>query len=155
MRNHVGLGAGGAIQRDVVLAISGEVKTPASMAVVPLDAQLATLLLEHRRTSQTVGAADWIFANPETGKPWRPSSIQQNHIRTAGKSVTGDDNIGWHTFRHSYSSMLRSFGVDVKVRQELLRHTDVRFTLNTYTQADKTQKREAVERVARAVMVQR
>jgi len=48
--------------------------------------------------------------------------------------------------------MLRSFGVDVKVQQELLRHTDVRFTLNTYTQADKGQKRDAVEMVARKVM---
>ena len=127
-------------------------KTPASMAIVPLDAQLATLLLEYRRTCQSTGATDWIFPNPETGMAWRPSSIQQRHIRPAGKSVTGDNNIGWHSFRHTYSSMLRSFGVDVKVQQELLRHTDVRFTLNTYTQADKSQKRDAVEMVARKVM---
>ncbi len=89
----------------------------------------------------------------ETGNPWRPSSIQQRHIRPAGKRVTGDENIGWHSFRHTYSSMLRSFGVDVKVQQELLRHTDVRFTLNTYTQADKGQKRDAVEKIARMVML--
>ena len=32
------------------------------------------------------------------------------------------------------------------------RHTAVRFTLNTYVRADKSQKREAVEMVARGLM---
>jgi site-specific recombinase XerD len=44
------------------------------------------------------------------------------------------EGIGWHTFRHSYSSMLRDLQVDVKVQQELLRHADIRTTLNVYTQ---------------------
>jgi len=43
------------------------------------------------------------------------------------------EGIGWHTFRHSYSSMLRDLQVDVKVQQELLRHADIRTTLNVYT----------------------
>ena len=36
----------------------------------------------------------------------------------------------WHTFRHTYSCMLRQLGVDLKVQQELLRHADVRTTMN-------------------------
>jgi integrase len=140
------------IQRDIVLGQQGKPKTPASMAVVPLDAALATILLEHRRKTAPESESAWMFFNPLTGKPWRPHRIQQRYIRPVGEAVTGDPNIGWHTFRHSYSSMLRSLGVDLKVQQELLRHTDVRFTLNTYTQADKSQKREAVEMVARGLM---
>ena len=42
---------------------------------------------------------------------------------------------GWHTFRHSYSTMLRFLGVDIKVQQDLLRHSSARLTLDTYTQA--------------------
>jgi site-specific recombinase XerD len=40
--------------------------------------------------------------------------------------------------------MLRELGADVKVQQELLRHADVRTTLNIYTQATDEQKRQAV-----------
>ena len=112
----------------------------------------ATRFLEHRRRTAPQSKSDWMFANPMTGKPWRPHRIQQRYIRPAGLAVTCDPHIGWRTFRHTYSSMLRSLKVDVKVQQELLRHTDVRFTLNTYTQADKSQKREAVEMVARGLM---
>src|SRR6516162_11053182 len=42
---------------------------------------------------------------------------------------------GWHTFRHSYSTVLRSVGTEFKVMQELLRHSSFRSTLDIYTQA--------------------
>jgi hypothetical protein len=48
--------------------------------------------------------------------------------------------------------MLRSLGTDVKVQQELLRHADVRTTLNIYTQAVTAQKREAIGKVAQLVL---
>jgi len=38
--------------------------------------------------------------------------------------------IGWHSFRHSLATNLRSMGVDVKVAQELLRHANSRITLD-------------------------
>jgi site-specific recombinase XerD len=43
--------------------------------------------------------------------------------------------IGWHTFRHTYSTLLRSVGTEFKVMQELLRHSSLRSTLDIYTQA--------------------
>jgi len=46
-----------------------------------------------------------------------------------------EKRIGWHTFRHSYSSLLRSVGTDLKVMQELMRHSSFRSTLDVYTQA--------------------
>lgn len=51
--------------------------------------------------------------------------------------------------------MLRELGTDVKVQQELLRHADVRTTLQIYTQADTTQKREAVGKLVRMVLPKR
>src|SRR5580704_1097590 len=42
---------------------------------------------------------------------------------------------GWHTFRHTYSTLLRSVGTEFKVMQELLRHSTLRSTLDVYTQA--------------------
>jgi len=51
--------------------------------------------------------------------------------------------IGWHTFRHSYSTLLKANGADIKVMQELLRHASTRVTLDTYTQAVTPAKRAA------------
>lgn len=39
--------------------------------------------------------------------------------------------------------MLRGAGADIKVQQELLRHSTIQSTLNTYTQALSEQKRSA------------
>ena len=141
------------IQRGVVLGIVGKVKTPQSKSVLPLDRDLAALLLEHRQQSApNAHAEEWVFANPQTGKPWRPSHVQSKWIRPAGLQVTGDDGIGWHNFRHTFSSMLRELGTDISVQKELLRHSDIRVTLNVYTQAPSLQKREAVGKVVRMVL---
>jgi integrase len=48
--------------------------------------------------------------------------------------------------------MLRQLGVDVKVQQELLRHADIRTTMNVYTQAVSEQKRSAHSSVVRMVL---
>jgi len=37
--------------------------------------------------------------------------------------------IGWHTFRYSLGTNLRSLGVEIKVAQELLWHSNARITL--------------------------
>jgi integrase len=51
--------------------------------------------------------------------------------------------IGWHTFRRTYSTLLRATGAELKVMQELMRHSTIRVTLDTYTQAVTTEKRAA------------
>ena len=55
--------------------------------------------------------------------------------------------LGWHTFRHTYSTLLKDNGEDVKVVQELLRHASVKITLDIYTQAMTPAKRKAQSRV--------
>jgi integrase len=54
-----------------------------------------------------------------------------------------EKKIGWHSFRHSLATNLRSLGVDIKVAQELMRHSSCRTTLDVYTRAVDQQKREA------------
>ena len=60
--------------------------------------------------------------------------------------------MGWHTFRHSLATNLRSLGVDVKVAQDLLRHANSRITLDIYTQAVSEQKRDACSRVVEMML---
>ena len=52
-------------------------------------------------------------------------------------------HIGWHSFRHSLATNLRSLGVDIKVAQKLMRHASSRTKLDVYTRAVDQQKREA------------
>jgi integrase len=54
-----------------------------------------------------------------------------------------EKQFGWHTFRHTYSTLLRSVGTEFKVMQELLRHSSLRSTLDIYTQAISPAKHEA------------
>jgi len=141
------------IQRAYVLGAEDQVKTTYSERQMPLDPALAEILFRYRRTyAPEATADDWVFSNPDTGRPWWPHRIQQCYIRKAGIKVVGVDGIGWHTFRHTYSSMLRHLGVDVKVQQELLRHADIRTTMNIYTQAMREDLRAANSRVVRMVI---
>jgi integrase len=97
---------------------------------------------------------DWIFANPRLGGrlPYNPWNAQQRYIRPIAEAMGLGKGIGWHTFRHTYSSMLRELRVDVKVQQELLRHPDIRTTLNVYTQAVSEDLRQAKSKVVSFVL---
>jgi len=65
------------------------------------------------------------------------------HIRPAARRLGIMKKLGWHTFRHTYSTLLRATGADIKVMQELLRHASCRVTMDTYTQAVTPAKRLA------------
>jgi len=71
----------------------------------------------------------------------------QRHILPVARKLGISKKIGWHTFRHTYSTLLRSTGAELKIMQELLRHSTIRVTLDTYTQAVTTEKRTAQEAV--------
>jgi hypothetical protein len=57
------------------------------------------------------------------------------YLRPAARELGIETRFGWYTFRHTYSTLLRSVGTEFKVMQELLRHSTMRSTLDVYTQA--------------------
>ena len=141
-----------AIRQAYVYGRQGDVKTRASQKWMPLDRSLAEKLRQHRlRFASRRNIENWVFANPETGKPYWPGRVQENWLVPAAKKL-GIGRIGWHTFRHSHSTLLHALGVDLKVQQELLRHADVRTTMNIYTQAVPSALREANSKVVRLVI---
>jgi integrase len=97
---------------------------------------------------------DWVFASPHTkGKyPFWPDVILAKIIRPAALRAGIKKRIGWHTFRHSFSSLLVANGENVKVVQELMRHASSRCTLEVYSQAKIMAKRQAQQRIVEMIL---
>ena len=129
------------IRRGVVNGRAGDTKTEASQNPLPIHPRLARSLEELWKRSLHRGPLDWVFSNP-AGRPRAQQDILRRYLRSAALRA-GIGKIGWHTFRHSYSTMLRGAGTDIKVQQELLRHATIQSTMNIYTQAVSEQKRIA------------
>lgn len=104
---------------------------------------------KHRR--MVVGSIDRVFASPKSRgrRPYWGQTMMRKVIRPAAVKAGITGHIGWHTFRHTYSSLLKANGADTKVMQELLRHASSRVTLDIYTQAFLSQKRKAQSQVVR------
>ncbi|MBW4026547.1 MAG: site-specific integrase [Acidobacteria bacterium] len=150
------------VRRSVVDGSIGRCKTEVSQQPVPLDELTVSELQHWRMITMYASDEDWVFASERVfGKMpvWANSSLQKV-LQPAAKRANITKTIGWHTFRHTYSSLLSEYGNDVKVVQELMRHAKVSTTMEVYTHARMEKKREAQSKVvdvlfgrARAVAV--
>src|SRR6266850_7895785 len=124
------------VTRSIVCGVVGPCKTESSQKPVPLHSAVAQALMDWKRSSAYKKTDDWVFASRRHRgrKPIWPSSFAQ-YIRPVALRVGIQKQFGWHTFRHTNSTLLRSVGTEFKVMQELLRHSSLRSTLDVYTQA--------------------
>ena len=137
------------IQRSVVEGKVNPTKTEASESILPLDPDLAEVLLAHKAASIHVADSDFVFA-AESGKPRWKDCILADYLKPASARA-GIGSVGWHTFRHTYSTLLHAFGTTPAVQKELLRHANIQTTMNVYTQAVSEAKREAASKVVHAL----
>ena len=135
------------VQRSVVGGRVDDVKTEYSKDDVPLDARLAEALLSWRAASFFPRDTDWVFANPVTGRPYHQESLRKRQLQRAAKLAGLGEDIGWHTFRHTYRSWLDETGAPMKVQQELMRHASIQTTMNVYGRAMTETKRRANSQV--------
>jgi integrase len=142
------------LSRAVVDGVVGDMKTEASRKPLALDSALAEVLVDwHRRTPYNRDE-DWVFASPEKlgQQPYWPDSALRRAVRPAAVRARIVKHIGWHTFRHSFATLLKANGEDVKVVQESLRHANSRITLDVYTQGLMPTKRQAQGRVVKSLL---
>jgi integrase len=138
------------VQRSVVGGNVYETKTEASLKPLPIAPDLAEALLLFRRQAAYVATTDYIFAG-DSGKPRWQGIMLTDHIKPAAVRA-GVGKVGWHTFRHTFSSILHNAGTNMAVQKELLQYADISTTMNMYTQAASPAKREAVHQVARVLL---
>lgn len=129
------------VTRSIWHQVVGDCKTEASAKPVPLDSYMAE-------------DDDYVFASATMRgeQPYWPDNLMKRHIRPVAKANGINKRIGWHTFRHTFGTLLKANGEDVKTVQELLRHANSRITLEVYTQATTSNKRAAQSRIVRMMV---
>lgn len=96
-------------------------------------------------------ADDWIFASPlKIGKlPYSYTGFWRELKRAAAVAKIGD--LATHAFRHTYRTWLDSIGTPVGVQQRLMRHADIRTTMNQYGSALSADMQQAQGKVIQLV----
>jgi hypothetical protein len=116
-------------------------------ARIPLRADLAEDLRDHlagkldayRRRTLADGRTEYPDALPGNTKlfnvPRDFIKIFDRDLEAAGIAKTDAQGrtVDIHCLRHTFATMLSQAGVAPRMAQELLRHSDIRLTMNTYT----------------------
>jgi integrase len=85
-----------------------------------------------KQSSKFSGAEDWIFASPfKLGRlPYSYTGTRQE-LEWASQAA-GIGHISSHAFRHTYRPWLDAVKTPIPVQQKMMRHTDIRTTMNIY-----------------------
>lgn len=134
------------ICRGVVDGRVDSVKTEYSEKWLPLDPMVAAELLAWRAISEFVKDEDFVFASPYLAgeKPYSYTCALKK-LKKAGGT-------GWHIFRHTYRTLVDQTGAPIGVQKDLMRHSDVRTTMNVYGDSLDEALREPSGKVVRMVM---
>jgi len=135
------------VQQGVVCGRIGRVKTEASHDEVPLDPAFAAVLRDWKG-ARTTGL---VFPSHITGGCYHANVIQRQILKPKGKKI-GVTGLGWHTFRHTYRSLLDETGAPIGVQQKLMRHSNVATTMNVYGNSTLRAKQQANSKVVQMVM---
>lgn len=126
------LGAKLTVQRGIVRQRVGETKTEYSNRPLAVDAGILQVLKTWKQTTQFSSSEDWVFAAPvQLGRlPWSHDAVNDAYVKAA--KAAGIEHVSSHTMRHTYRSWLDAVGTPIAVQQKLMRHADIRTTMNVY-----------------------
>jgi integrase len=136
------------VRRAYVYGKFGKPKSKASKRPVPLHPVLAAHLLTWRRETPYSKEEELVFPSFKLKgeKPPRANMLLSDHLRPAAVKVgvvAPPRAFGFHTFRRTLASILVANNYDPKLVQELLRHSNIKTTLDIYAQAITSAKLEA------------
>jgi len=123
------------VERGIVCQQVDEVKTAESRKTLTVSTELLTVLKTWKQTTQFSDADDWMFASPvQLGRlPWSYDQVWRMYQKAARAARIG--GFGTHSLRHTFRTWLDSVGTPVGVQQRLMRHADIRTTMNVYGDA--------------------
>lgn len=140
------------VERGIVHQVVDDVKTPESNRTMHLDGMMLSSMKDWKQLTQFSASDDWMFAS--TVKIGCLPVSYAGVWRALRKAATnaGIGHISSHVFRHTHRTWLDSAGTPVGVMQRLMRHSDVRTTMNQYGTADAADMREAHGKIVRMAL---
>lgn len=120
------------MQRSIVRQRTGDTKTEYSNRPLAIDGETLAVLKRWKQTTQFSGADDWIFASPvKLGRlPWSADAVNDAYLKAS--KTAGVSRVSTHSMRHTYRSWLDAVRTPLAVQQKLMRHADIRTTMNVY-----------------------
>ena len=120
------------VERGIVAQQVDDVKTSESRKQMVIAGELLNALKTWKQTAQFSAPEDWMFASPyKLGVlPWSYDQVWRVYQKAA--KAAGIGGLGTHSLRHTFRTWLDSVGTPVGVQQQLMRHADIRTTMNTY-----------------------
>lgn len=142
------------IRRSIYLGKVGICKTETSHQPVPMTDGVAADLWLWKESTRYREPDHWIFPSKrgKGRKPLWPGTVLDKVIRPAALRAGISKRLGWHTFRHTYSTLLIDNGGKREGRAGADAHASSHFTLQTYSQAQIRTKRAAQRRVVEALL---
>jgi integrase len=136
------------VQRGIVRQRVDDVKTETSHKAITVTQTMLEALKTWKQITQFSAQGDWIFASPaQLGRlPWSADSVNDAYKKAA--SAAGIARVSTHSMRHTYRSWLDAVGTPIAVQQKLMRHADIRTTMNTYGDVVTDEMVEACGKVA-------
>jgi len=133
------------VTRAYVYGRFGPPKSRASKKPVPLHPLLAASLQEWRKETPYPTNDDFVFPSfrLKGKKPPRANMLVADHLQPAARKAGIVGQIGFHTLRRTLASALVANGGDIRLVQELLRHSNPVITLDAYARATTPAKIEA------------
>ena len=123
-------------------------KTEASADSVPVLPLLQRVLEVHRTKVKDASPDSYIFAGERRGAPLNLANLARRVIvPSLEKSDVSMKWKGWHAFRRGLASNLYSLGVQPKVIQAILRHSDIGTTPSYYVQTPDEETRDAISKI--------
>jgi integrase len=125
------------VNRAYVYGKFGPPKSSASKKPVPLHPLLAESLEAWRRETPYQANDDLVFPSfrLKGRKPPRANMLVADHLQPAARKAGINGRIGFHTLRRTLASVLVANGNDVRLVQELLRHSNPLITLDAYARS--------------------
>lgn len=121
-----------------------EVKTEKSRRMVVLPEFALEALRNHRKAGLSGGGStDWVFPNT-SGGPLRKSNFIRRQFKPALRRA-GLPEIHFHGLRHTAATLLLIRGTNPKVVQEMLGHSKVGMTMDTYSHVTPSLQRDAAQ----------
>jgi len=137
------------IERGIVKQIVDDVKSSHSARTMVCADELLEILKQWKQTTQFSSPDDWLFASPvKLGRQPISYTFVWKTLSRAAKQA-GIGHLSSHCFRHTYRSWLDSVGTPVGVQQKLMRHADIRTTMNIYGDAATEDMRQAHAKIVR------